>query len=203
MAGSTTPVSEGRVARIDAGAERNLRFIRDAMERAGSFTAVSGWGLVGIGAVGSGAYWFSQPWLGTARWTEVWIAAAALAIVTGGASILVKARLTGASLLSVPARKFALNLAPPLLAAMLLTFAMYRAGQQQWMGPLWLLLYGAGVITGGFASVRSVPVMGAGFLVLGAAALLLPAAFTPVLLLAGFGGLHLGFGAYIAWRHHG
>ncbi len=203
MAGSSNPLPAGRVVRMDAGAERNLRFIRETMERAASFTAVSGLGLMAIGLVGAVAYWMGNPWLGTNRWTETWIIAAAVAIVFGGISIVVKARLTGASLLSGPARKFGLNLAPPFLAAMLLTFAMYRAGQQEWLGALWLLLYGAGVVTGGFASVRSVPVMGVGFLLLGSAALILPAAATPVLLLLGFGGLHLGFGAYIAWRHHG
>lgn len=191
------------VTRIDSGAERNLRFIRDAMERAGSFTAVSGWGLVAIGVIGTGAYAVSEPVYGTARWTEVWLVAAALAVLAGVISIAAKARVTGISLLSVPARKFALNLAPPLLAAMLLTVSMYLKGQQEWLGALWLLLYGAGVITGGFASVRSVPAMGAAFLLLGVVALFVPAAWTSELLLAGFGGLHLGFGVYIAWRHHG
>ncbi len=125
------------------------------------------------------------------------------AILVGGASIALKARLTGASLQTGPARKFVLNLAPPLLVGMLMTVAMYRDGSQEWLAPMWLLLYGAGVITGGFASVRSVPVMGLGFVLLGVLALLSPSTWQPMFLLLGFGGLHLGFGAYIAWRHHG
>lgn len=203
MGSSPNTVPTDRVVRMDAGAERNLRFIRETIERASSFTAVSGWGLIVLGLIGCFAFWASSPWLGTQRWTETWIAAATLAVPIGILSIVVKAKLTGASLLSGPGRKFALNLAPPLFVAMLLTLAMYRAEQQQWLAPLWLLLYGAGVITGGFASVRSVPVMGACFLVLGASSLFLPAAYEPILLLLGFGGLHLLFGAYIAWRHHG
>lgn len=203
MAASPKLVPTAPVTSIGTGAERNLRFIRETMERAGSFTAVSGWGLAGIGCVGVAAWWLSAPWAGTARWTETWLAAAAVALAIGGASIVWKARRTRASLVSVPARKFALNLAPPLLAGMLLTGGMYLRGQQEWLGALWLLLYGAGVVTGGFASVRSVPAMGAGFVVLGGVAALGPASWTPLLLLAGFGGLHLGFGLYIAWRHDG
>lgn len=203
MASSSNPSPRGGVVRMDAIAEGNLRYIRDAMERASSFTAVSGLGLVVIGLIGVAAWWASDPWFGSARWTETWVGAAVLAILVGSASIVVKAKLTAASLHTAPARKFALNLAPPMLVGMLLTAAMYRAGQQEWLAPLWLLLYGAGVITGGFASVRSVPVMGLGFLVLGLLALLVPSELAPLLLLAGFGGLHLAFGAYIAWRHHG
>jgi hypothetical protein len=203
VAGSPNPIEPERVVRMDAGAARNLRFIREAMEHASSFTAVSGWGLMVLGLVGCFAWWASEPWLGSPRWIETWIAAATIAFPIGVLSIVVKARLRGMHLLSGPARKFALNLAPPLVAAMLLTLAMYRNGEQQWLAPLWLLLYGTGVITGGFNSVRSVPVMGACFVALGALALVLPASMAPVLLLLGFGGIHIGFGAYIARRHQG
>lgn len=45
--------------------------------------------------------------------------------------------------------------------------------------------------------------MGACFLVLGAVALFAPAAWGNLLMAVGFGGIHIGFGAWIARRYGG
>jgi hypothetical protein len=67
----------------------------------------------------------------------------------------------------------------------------------------WLLLYGAGVTAGGALSVPVIPVMGVAFMASGVAALLLPASAANWMMLAGFGGLHIVFGFYIARRYGG
>lgn len=203
MAGGEAIRKSAVVVDIQDKAHENLRFIREAMEGASSFTAVSGWGLVAIGVLGCIGFLLSRPFMGSETWIYIWLGTAAPAVLVGVLSIVWKAKKRKADLFSAAARKFALNLAPPLVAALLLTVASMRTGVPASIGGLWLLLYGAGVVTGGSASVRSVPVMGMGFFALGATALFLPVGLTPWMMLAGFGGLHIGFGIYIACQHHG
>lgn len=180
----------------------NLRFIRETMERSGTFTAVSGKGGVAMGCVGLTAAALAAAQPTPARWFVVWMAAAVLGSVAATVSLFLKARAMGAPLESGMGRKFLLGLAPPILAGALLTVAMARPSTIGLLPAVWLLLYGAGVVTGGAFSVRAVPFMGALFIILGAAALVLRHPWSDLLLGAGFGGLHLVFGAWI-WRHHG
>ena len=63
------------------------------------------------------------------------------------------------------------------------------------------MCYGASTITCGLLSLPLVPVMGVGFMLLGAAALALPPAAGDACMAAGFGGLQLLFGWLIARRH--
>jgi hypothetical protein len=74
---------------------------------------------------------------------------------------------------------------------------------QRVLPGMWLLLYGLGITTAGAFSIRAVPLMGLGFIILGAAALFIPALDGDLMMALGFGGLQVGFGLLIARRHGG
>ena len=91
-------------------------------------------------------------------------------------------------------------------AGLALLVGMAAAAHKEAMGFLpgvWLLLYGASVVSGGAASVRIVPLMGACFMAAGAVALLAPPSWGNLLLAAGFGGLHILFGIVITVKYGG
>ena len=202
---SRRPASEGTSEPTALGdrAMDDLRFIRRTMERGPAFTAVPGWGGVGMGVSALVASGLASTRPSAEGWLAVWLMEAVVAIGVGTWAMRRKARRAGLPLLSGARRKFALSFLPPALAGVLLTFALYRAGQLVLVPGTWLLLYGAAVVTAGTFSVKVVPVMGLCFMALGGAALLAAPAWGNPFLAAGFGGLHVVFGLHIARKHGG
>ncbi len=192
-----------RPAPLHVHAIEDLRFIRETMENAASFTAVPGWGGVGMGVTAlATACVAPHPSSGRA-WLITWLAAALVAFALGALAIYWKARRAGTPVLTRPGRKCLLSLFPPLVAGAVISGAVYAMGLTRLLPSVWLLLYGVGVISAGTFSVRIVPVMGLCFMLAGAAALFCPAAWSNVVMAAGFGGLHILFGTIIARRYGG
>jgi hypothetical protein len=181
----------------------NLEYIRETMERATSFTAISGWGQVAIGITALVSALISAQQKTFKAWLAVWVAEAVIALLIAGWSIDRKARAAKMPLLSGPGRKVAFSLSPPIFAGAIVTVVLYRAGLTNAIPGLWLLLYGTGVVTGGMFSVSAVPLMGLCFMALGATAFFSPVGFANWFMAAGFGGLHIVFGVLIARRYGG
>lgn len=203
MSTSSPPARTSEPIALGDRAIDDLRFIRRTMERGPAFTAVPGWGGVGIGVTGLAAAAIGISRSTTEGWLATWLIAAVVATGIGVWAMNRKARRVGLPLLSGAGRKFALGFLPPALAGAVLTLALYRSGGADLIPGAWLLLYGVGVVSAGTFSVRVVPVMGTCFIAVGAVALLAPTAWVHAFLGGGFGGLHVLFGLYIARKHGG
>lgn len=188
---------------LHARAMDNLSFIRETMERATAFTAVPGWGGVGMGVLALVAAAIAHTRLTVDEWLVTWLGAAIGGLALGSWAMTVKARRAGTQVFSYSGRRFVLSYLPPFAVALLLTVALVRTGALWALPGTWLLLYGTGVVTGGAFSVRVVPLMGLCFMTLGAVALFAPPAWGTPLMAAGFGGLHIVFGLIIARRYGG
>ena len=181
----------------------NLRFIRETMEAAATFTAVSGWGQVVIGVTAIAAALVAAQQTEPVAWVLVWAGEAILAGLISVWFMYDKARSASLPLLSGSARKLLFSFTPVFFAGMVVTVAFLEMGMTTLLPGLWMLLYGSGVVAAGAFSVRIVPVMGAAFIATGCAALFLPPAWNTLLMIAGFGVLHIVFGYLIARRHGG
>jgi hypothetical protein len=181
----------------------NLRYIRETMELATAFTGISGWGEIAIGVTALIASAIAAQQATFNAWLAVWIAEGLISLLIAGWSMDRKTRAIKMPLGSGPGRKAVFSLTPPMLAGGLLTIVLVQAGLTNAIPGVWLLLYGTGVITGGMYSVKVVPIMGICLMVLGALALFSPPAFANWFMAAGFGGLHLVFGAIIVRKYGG
>lgn len=180
-----------------------LRFIRQTMESAGSFTAVPGWGQIYIGATALGAAWLAARQTTAEAWIQIWLTEAVIALAIAVWTILEKAKRANQALDSGPARKAALSFTPPVVAGGVLTWILFQAGLTTAIPAMWLMLYGTGVMAAGAFSVSVVPVMGLCLFALGALAVITPPSWHNVEMAMGFGVLHIIFGGIIARRHGG
>lgn len=173
------------------------------MERAATFTAVSGRGYVLLGLtalVAAGLAWRTST---TDAWIAVWFAELVVAAVIALVTTAQKARHLGIPLAGAAGRKLLLGFTPVMIAGGAITFAMVRAGDATLLPGLWLAVYGAAVIGGGVFSIKPVPALGATFLAVGVATLLVTSLPGDAMLALGFGGLHIVWGILIARRHGG
>ena len=182
-------------------ASENLSFIREIMERSASFTAVPGWVMFFVGLTAIPATLIAARQTTADGFLLVWIIELGVALCLGVIGLRRKAHKVGVSLRSGAGRKYLLNTTPPLVAGLMLTAAFWQGGDISLLPAVWLLLYGAGTITGGENSVGLIPVLGILFMVLGTVSLLTPNDHW--VLGAGFGGLHIVFGFLIARKYGG
>ena len=199
----TEPEQQNEPVNIGDHAMDNVRYIREMMERSTSFTAVPGFGGMLMGVTALAAAYIAAQQVSARNWLIVWLTEAGLAFAIGMLAMWQKSKLGGQSLFSVPGRKFAFGFTPALVAGVVITLGLWRYEYFEIMAPVWMLCYGAAIVTGGAFSVRIVPIMGWMFIASGAIAFMLPAVYGNYVMAASFGLLHIVFGAIIARRYGG
>lgn len=192
-------------------AREDLLYIRKTLEAAGQLTAVPGKCLMAAGFFAiagaifnsfvTGAPWAGGPYPQAALATWAVVLCISLAIVLRG--IYRKSRQMCTPIQPPLIRKLLWSLCPALFVGGLLTHLAVQSNNMSWLPVIWLGCYGAAVTNGGQVSVAPVRCMGVCFLVAAGGAALSPDGTGLGWLAAGFGWLHLVFGAYIARRHNG
>lgn len=192
-----------RTASIGSGAAEHLRYIRNTIEAAQTFTTIPGKGCIAMGAAGLLAAALEILPLLDGHWLPLWLAAAVLSAAVALYFMEEKARSQGLSLRRAVATRFFLTLAPSFVAGGVLTVALMDVVGREVIAGIWLLLYGVGIAACGLFSIGIVLIAGFAFMGLGTVALAAPSEWAPWLLGAGFGGIHLVLGALIVRDHGG
>jgi hypothetical protein len=199
------PIQSGGPTPIESRALGTLAYIRASIESSGSM-AVPGTAGIVMGIIGILAAIAASFPHGAFHWLEIWLIAAGMALALGGAIMARQAAQRGHARYLGPVRKFLLCLCPALLAGAVLTFVLWRAGAQDLIPGVWLLLYGCAVLSASTVTVartmRLICIMGGLFVFLGLLAFALPASAHTLILGAGFGALHTIFGLLIGRVSH-
>lgn len=183
-------------------AEHDLRFIRSTMARAERMSSVSGLGGIWMGGVAMVAALLAATRPALSEQLLFWMAAAAVALPLGTFACRRKGRRRDLFIHWDPVRRFVLCLVPAVAVAAALTLRLWSSDPAL-IPPVWLMLYGCGVLAAGTYAVTAVVTLGGSFVLLGAWSLLLDPVWSNVVLAAGFGGLHIGFGFWVYKRHGG
>jgi hypothetical protein len=183
----------------------NLRYIREAMERASAFTSIPGWGglVIGLTAIATTAIAEPMTAWNPRRWLMTWLIEAVVAATIGGLAMWRKGVGAGTLFMSGAARRFFMSYFAPLIAGAVLTLAIVRGGSLEPLPAVWLLLYGVAFVSSGAFSLPVIPVMGVCFMLFGVLAALVPLSVGNLILGVAFGGLHIIFGLIIARNYGG
>ena len=140
-------------AAIESRALGTLAYIRASIESSSSMDVPGMAGIV-MGIIGVlAAVAVSLPRLAP-HWLAIWLIAAALALLLGGALVARQLVRRGHSRYLGPARRFLLCLCPALLAGAVLTMVLESAGTTGLIPGMWLLLYGCAVLSASTVTTR-------------------------------------------------
>jgi len=207
------PEQPERIVYLHEKAMENLDFIRNTLACSTPFTSVSGWGLVAMGIYSLAGGWVASWRANYDWWINCWVTIGVGGFLMGAVAMIWKMKQEPRPVRAYAVRRFVFSLFPPILAGAVLTEIFYERHIDALLPGMWLMLYGAGVTTGGAFSIRILPFMGLLFMLLGTLAFFTDSGVQQSLLgtltapdlfmMAGFGVLHIVFGVVIIRRYGG
>src|SRR5580693_424247 len=191
---------------IESRALGTLAYIRASIESSGSM-AVPGMAGCVMGVIGIFASIVASFPRWAHLWLEIWLVAAAVALLVGGAMMARETAQSGHARYLGPVRKFLMCLCPALLAGAALTVVLCQGNDTTNLIPgMWLLIYGCAVLSASTVTIprtmRLICIMGALFMLLGLLAFISPPNTHTLILGMGFGALHTIFGILIGQVSH-
>jgi len=191
---------------IESRALGTIAYIRRSIDSSGSM-AVPGMAGVVMGVIGIAATVVASVPRGAAHWLQIWLIAAAAALLFGGATMARQAADNGHARYLGPLRKFLLCLCPALFAGAVLTGLLWNAHATHLIPGVWLSLYGCGVLSASTVTIartmRLISIMGVLFMLLGLLAFASPPQVHTAILGLGFGALHSIFGVLLGRVNYG
>lgn len=181
-----------------------IRSVVDRSTRYSTFSALSGFLAGGAALLGSGfcGRWTQIPGASPDDWNfvKVWAGVFIFAAVQYGMLTALKARKRGEAFWTPIARTAFNALLGPFIAGFLMTLAVVKTGDFQYLPTMWLILYGCGLWSVSFFSPTFLRWLGVAFMILGVVAFLIKE-YSGLWLGLGFGGLHVVFGIVVLMRY--
>jgi len=130
----------------------------------------------------------------------VWGAVLCLSILQAAAFHIAKCRRRGEPAWSHLTCQVVVAMLPALFVGAAITVYGFQTGQLDLLPPIWLLAYGSSLMGLGLYAGGRIQIVGALFMLLGAAGLWWWKEYGLRLMFAGFGGLHILLGVLLAWK---
>lgn len=190
------------------GSLETLREIHRIMDRSARFISLSGWSGVWAGTVALVGAYIAHGWVVAQRhayYSDAQFVALALgvlivAIIGGYYFTARKAKQNGQTVWNSASRQMLTNMAIPLAAGGVFSFALLLNGEEMYIAPAFLTFYGLSLINGGRYTLSEIKYLGYLELILGAANLFF-LGYGLFFWIVGFGVLHILYGVFM-WNKY-
>lgn len=187
---------------------KTLREIHSIMDRSARFISLSGWSGVWAGCVALVGAYIARDWVvkqqhafySDGQFVLLALGVLIVAIIGGYYFTARKAKQNGQTVWNTASRQMLTNMAIPLAAGGVFSFALLLNGEEMYIAPAFLTFYGLALINGGRYTLSEIKYLGYLELILGAANLFF-LGYGLLFWVIGFGILHILYGIFM-WNKY-